>query len=255
MDLPTGTSNTAPVLASFTMKGLSSGRTPPPSLKLSKCTLAGDQWPVMSRTASISARGPQQYTWAVLGFSSTGQRSKARAGSPWLWFEGGAFASVSYNGYGHFDTDEWCDWIGEMGAEKSPEAYGVARRRLATVGSPEEEARLKVAGTYGGPGYVPPSADAPPAWHQHFGPVVVSCERADIRPLPHSVCVYGHLTKEWRPLGRPAVPRFEVIDELYEAVVNGTKPLHDGEWARSTLEVCLALLESAGSGKDVELLS
>ena len=86
MDLPTGTSNAAPELASFTKKGLSSGRTPPPSLKLSKCTLAGDQWPVMSRTASISARGPQQYTWAVLGFSSTGQRSKARAGSPWLWW-------------------------------------------------------------------------------------------------------------------------------------------------------------------------
>jgi len=182
------------------------------------------------------------------------RRPTQGAYSALLWFEGGAFASVSYNGYGHFDTDEWCDWIGEMGAEKSPEAYGVARRRLATVGSPEEEARLKVAGTYGGPGYVPPSADAPPAWHQHFGPVVVSCERADIRPLPDSVCVYGDLTKERRPLGRPAVPRFEVIDELYEAAVNGTAPLHDGEWARSTLEVCLALLESAGSGKDVELL-
>ena len=34
----------------------------------------------------------------------------------------------------------------------------------------------------------------------------------------------------------------------------GQPPLHDGDWARSTLEVCLALLESAGSGKDVELL-
>lgn len=182
------------------------------------------------------------------------RRPTQGAYSALLWFEGGAFASVSYNGYGHFDSDEWCGWIGEMGAEKSPEAYGAARRKLATVGSPEEEARLKAAGTYGGPGYVPASAGAPPAWHQHFGPVVVSCERGDIRPLPDSVCVYGDFTKERRPLGRPAVPRFEVIDELYEAVVNGTAPLHDGEWARSTLEVCLALLESAGSGKDVELL-
>lgn len=182
------------------------------------------------------------------------RRPTQGAYSALLWFEGGAFASVSYNGYGHFDSDEWCDWIGEMGSEKSPEAYGAARRKLATVGSPEEEARLKAAGTYGGPGYLPAPADAPPAWHQHFGPVLVSCERGDIRPLPDSVCVYGDLTKERRPLGRPAVPRFEVIDELYDAVVNGTAPLHDGEWARSTLEVCLALLESAGSGKDVELL-
>lgn len=170
-----------------------------------------------------------------------------------LWFEGGAFASVSYNGYGHFDSDEWCSWIGEMGADKSPEVYGSARRKLATVGSAQEEANLKAAATYGGPGYVAAAADAPPVWHQHFGPIVVSCERGDIRPLPDSVCVYADLAKERRPLQRPAVPRSEVIDELYHAVVNGIEPLHDGEWARATLEVCLALLDSAGSGKDVEL--
>lgn len=95
--------------------------------------------------------------------------------------------------------------------------------------------------------------DAQPIWHQHFGPIVVSCERGDIRPLPDSVCVYADLAKERRSLQRPVVPRFEVIDELYHAVVNEIKPLHDGEWARATLEVCLALLDSAGSGKDVEL--
>ena len=59
------------------------------------------------------------------------RRPTQGAYSALLWFEGGAFASVSYNGYGHFDSDEWCGWIGEMGAEKSPEAYGAARRKLA----------------------------------------------------------------------------------------------------------------------------
>lgn len=182
------------------------------------------------------------------------RRSTQGAYSALLWFEDGAFASVSYNGYGHFDSDEWCGWIGEMGADKSPEAYGAARRKLAAVSSPEEEACLKAAATYGGAGYMAAAADAPPAWHQHFGPIVVSCERGDIRPMPDSVYVYGDLVRERRPLSRPAVPRFEVVDELYDAVMNGIAPLHDGEWARSTLEVCLALLESAGSGKDVELL-
>ena len=36
IDWPTGTSNSAPALASLTLNGLSSGLTPPPSLKLSK---------------------------------------------------------------------------------------------------------------------------------------------------------------------------------------------------------------------------
>jgi phthalate 4,5-cis-dihydrodiol dehydrogenase len=49
------------------------------------------------------------------------------------------------------------------------------------------------------------------------------------------------------------VPRFEVIDELVDAVLHGAKPLHDGPWARATLEICLALLASAREGRDVEL--
>jgi phthalate 4,5-cis-dihydrodiol dehydrogenase len=49
------------------------------------------------------------------------------------------------------------------------------------------------------------------------------------------------------------VPREEVIDELYEAVVNGRAPLHDGTWATATLEVCLAMLKSARDGRDIVL--
>jgi phthalate 4,5-cis-dihydrodiol dehydrogenase len=48
------------------------------------------------------------------------------------------------------------------------------------------------------------------------------------------------------------VPRFEVIDELVGAV-NGVRPLHDGQWARATLQVCLALLASGREQRDVEL--
>ena len=140
-----------------------------------------------------------------------------------------------------------------MGMTKSPEAYGTARRKLTAVSSPSEEARLKARGTYGGAGYAATPPCASQAWHQHFGPIVVSCEHGDIRPLPDCVWVYGDQTKERRPLDAPGVPRFEVIDELYAAVAEGVPPLHDGRWARATLEVCLALLESAGSNQDVAL--
>jgi phthalate 4,5-cis-dihydrodiol dehydrogenase len=172
-----------------------------------------------------------------------------------IWFENGAYASLSYNGYGHFDTDEWGGWIGEMGDRKSPDAYGGARRRLETLGSSGDEARLKAAGTYGGSAYRPPAAaaDEPQRLHQHFGPIIVSCEHADLRPLPDSIVVYGDERRERLPLPAPDVPRAEVIDELYRAVVDARPPLHDGEWAKGTLEICLAILKSSETGADMML--
>ena len=51
----------------------------------------------------------------------------------------------------------------------------------------------------------------------------------------------------------PRVPRGEVIDELYDAAIDGHAPLHDGVWAMATTEVCLAMLRSAREGRDVPL--
>ncbi|WP_061958637.1 Gfo/Idh/MocA family protein [Cupriavidus pauculus] len=183
------------------------------------------------------------------------KRPTEGAYSALIWFENGAYASLSYSGYGHFNSDEWMGWIGEMGDHANPDAYGGARRRLATLASSNDEAKLKAAGTYGGAAYKPPStaAEAPARWHQHFGPVIVSCERADLRPLPDSIIVYGDQQRETLSLSRPPVPRGEVIDELCEAVIAGQAPLHDGEWAKGTLEICIAILESSETGKDVSL--
>jgi len=41
--------------------------------------------------------------------------------------------------------------------------------------------------------------------------------------------------------------------ELYEAVVNGQKAFHDGRWGMATLEVALGLMESARTGREVQL--
>lgn len=169
-----------------------------------------------------------------------------------IWFEQGIFASLIYGGYAHFDSDEWCGGIGEMGRPRADGDYGAARRRLAALHSRDEEAAFKAARNYGGPDYRAPAAEAAP-WHQHFGHVIVSCERADLRPLPDAVLVYGDETTERRIPARPAVPRFEVIDELYAAIRADRDTLHDGAWGRTTLELCLALLTSAREQRDVEL--
>jgi phthalate 4,5-cis-dihydrodiol dehydrogenase len=170
-----------------------------------------------------------------------------------LWFDNGVFAALTYNGYAHFESDEWCGWFGELGVPRNPEGYGAARRRLGNVSSAEQEARLKADGTYGGPAYKRPTEGGTSPSHQHFGPVIVSCERGDLRPLPDAIWIYGDSQRERRDLAPPPVPRFEVIDELYQAIVLGEAPLHDGVWARSTLEICLALLTSARERRDVAL--
>ncbi|HZF79569.1 MAG TPA: Gfo/Idh/MocA family oxidoreductase, partial [Rubrivivax sp.] len=63
--------------------------------------------------------------------------------SAMMWFDHGAFASITYSGYAHFDSDEWMDWVGEMGHVKDPSIYGAARRRHSTATSPQEESRWK----------------------------------------------------------------------------------------------------------------
>lgn len=162
-----------------------------------------------------------------------------------LTFENGAFASLSYNGYGHFDSDEFQGWIGEMGQRKQPNAV----RAQAAYANEAAEAAAKAARNYGGPNYQPAKTGG--LSHQHFGTIVVSCERADLRPMPDGVMIYQSGVAKLDPLPSPEVPRAEVIDELYDAVVNGHAPLHDGAWATATLEVCLALLTSAREGRDV----
>ena len=130
-----------------------------------------------------------------------------------LTFEGGAFASLTYGGYGHFDSDEFQGWIGEMGQAKSP----YAREPHVLRRSPPTRAAFKNARNYGGAAYQP--AAAQDLAHQHFGTVIVSCERADLRPMPNGVMIYQNGTARLDPLPPPAVPRAEVIDELYAAVV------------------------------------
>lgn len=169
-----------------------------------------------------------------------------------LTFEDGAFASVVYSGYGHFDSDEFSGWIGEMGQPKDPARYGLARRMLREVSSANAEAALKNARTYGGASYGAAS-NPEPLLHQHFGPLIVSCERADLRPLPHGVMIYDDAAQRLDPLPAPPVPRTEVIDELYDAVVHGRLPVHSGAWALATTEVCLAMLSSAREQREMTL--
>jgi phthalate 4,5-cis-dihydrodiol dehydrogenase len=163
-------------------------------------------------------------------------------------FEGGAFASATYSGYGHYDSDELLGNIGEMGQVKNPADYGAARKRLEAAATTAEETALKAARNYGGSLYTAGTALPQGLQHQHFGQFLVSCEKADLRPTPAGIAIYTDGEKAFEALPAPAIPRQEVIDELFAAVIEGQAAVHSGEWARATTAVCLALLESAQTG-------
>lgn len=163
-----------------------------------------------------------------------------------LAFENGVSASASYSGYAHYDSDAQFGDIGEMGQHKKPADYGAARQRLIDTAAAMQEKRLKAERNYGGSLYQ--AAAAVDAAHQHFGPVLASCDRADLRPTPTGIEIFEDTVRRFEPLPAPAIARSEVIDELTSTVVLGHPPVHDGAWARATTEVCLAILASAREG-------
>ena len=189
----------------------------------------------------------------------TGQWDAARptegAYSALLKFESGAFANLTYNGYGHFDSDVWMDHVGEIGnakpASESAKRFGTARKRLATTNTSDQESQLKAARNYGGSLYQPTAQNEDA--YQHFGPVLVSCEKADLRLTPKGLWVYGPEHETFEALPPPVYPRKEVIDELWGALREGKSLLHSGTWARATTEVCLSLLEAAQTGQAIHL--
>jgi len=187
--------------------------------------------------------------------AAAGAWDKARptegAYSAFLAFEDGASACLTYSGFAHFDSDEWCENIGEDGAPKSA-PYGAARRLLAGL-SVEAEREAKSARNYGG--LDAPSAPAAPneRFNPHFGVVIASCERADLRPTPKGVMIYGDEAARLEAVPPPAPPRGAVLDELCDAVFAAREPVHGGAWGLATMEACFAILDSARHGREIML--
>lgn len=170
-------------------------------------------------------------------------------------FEGGAVASLVYSGYDHFDSTELANGRGPKEADR----YGAARRALAEVRTQEEEVAMRISTGYGGASSVSRARAAAggggPMLQGELGSFIVTCEGADLRLLPDGVGAYT--TDGFRlipPDPWRGVPgRGNVIDELYYAVTEDRAVVHNGRWAKATMEVCLAMLESARTHQEVTL--
>ena len=160
-----------------------------------------------------------------------------------------AGGTMTYSGYGHFDSDELMGWISELGQPKNPDSYGVARRNLAHMQG-DGESRAKLARGFGGEGS---TTVALPVSHEHFGFVLASCERADLRLMPDGIWIFEDDRRHFHPLAEPSVPRAGVIDELVDAITGVRPPTQDGAWGRETIACCHALARSSALRRAVSV--
>jgi len=172
----------------------------------------------------------------------------------YLEFEDGTPATLVYSGYGFFDTAELFSWVGEGGQYREPETNLKVRRRLREVRSPEEEEQLKEGMRFGGQREGEYSHLFSGERKQpFFGFTLVSCEHGDIRQTPDGLFIYGEDEKREIALPTGSRGREAEIEELYNAVVHHLPVFHDGRWGEATLEVCLAMIESAKERKEIFL--
>ena len=172
----------------------------------------------------------------------------------YLEFADGTPATLVYSGYGFFDTAELFEWVGEGGQYRDPKTNLNVRKRLREVRTTEEEEQLKEAMRFGGKR----EGEYSHAWdgerkQPFFGFTLISCEKGDIRQTPDGLRIYGE--SELREIALPAGSRGREaeVEELYNAVVHDRPVFHDGRWGAATLEVCLAMIESAEKRHEVFL--
>jgi phthalate 4,5-cis-dihydrodiol dehydrogenase len=185
----------------------------------------------------------------------TGQWESARPipgyYTAYLEFEDGTPATVVHNGYGYFVGAELVPW-GESTHWYTMEERVKVRKALRSgtrrEDSEKQDMRIGGAGLhYGRPQRKP--------WvPEDMGLLVVSCERGDLRHSQYGIYVYdddGQHDIELMP-ANPVARRGELV-ELYEAIVNGKPVYHDGRWGMATLEVGLAIMQSARERREIML--
>jgi phthalate 4,5-cis-dihydrodiol dehydrogenase len=176
-------------------------------------------------------------------------RSRLAAGHcmAFLELENDAAASVVFSAYDFFDSDELHHWIAEGGAKKEPHRQGKTREAFLARASDLEAHQALGFGARVLPTEQP--------YLPHFGLIVATCERGDMRLSPNGILI--HTTDGTREVAVPRGPgrpgQGDALDALWEAVREGRRCVHDARWGRATVEIILAILQSSKSHREVRL--
>ena len=205
-----------------------------------------NQVPHQIETVRLLGGGLVKSVRAQAGILDPARPTEANCAA-FLEFADGVPATLVYSGYDFFDTDELHFWVSERGSAKRP-AHGASRRALRARKGEEAGLRTQLAG-YGS------KDDGEPPHQPHFGLTVATCARGDLRASTDGVFVYD---EEGRreialPDGGRYSGRHNVLDDMRAAILGGRKPVHDGRWGKATLEVALAIQQSARERREVML--
>jgi phthalate 4,5-cis-dihydrodiol dehydrogenase len=188
---------------------------------------------------------------------STGQWFKGRPipgyYSGFLEFEDGTPATLMHNGYGYFLASELVPWGGQN--SRYSEAERAAIRRSLLDGTRNENAdkdEMRIGGAH--EREVRDRSKAKPWLPNDLGILVATCEKGDIRQSQFGLFVHSDGgTKDVPLIGGGGPSRRGELMELYNAVVIDKPIRHTGPWGMATLEVCLALIQSAKERKEIFL--
>jgi phthalate 4,5-cis-dihydrodiol dehydrogenase len=172
-------------------------------------------------------------------------------------FEDGAAATLVYSGHAYFDTTELTFGVGLQGYPVPPDTHARSRAQIEAFPDHAAEHAYKDSTRFGNPRRGSPS-DPGARRHAFFGLTVASCEGGDIRQTPTGLVIYA--PDGARQVDVDAGPDYgqryttAELNLMLDAWTNDA-PLasHDGVWAKGTLEMCLAILESSRDGREVTL--
>lgn len=176
----------------------------------------------------------------------------------YLEFEDGTPATLVHNGYGYFLASELVPWGTERPRTSMDERIWF---RNGLRGGNLDEAQAKESLRFGGQ---PDNEFARPAQQRDWGRdeewvpadpglFILSFERGDVRQSPRGLYIYDDENLRDVPFSLPPGARTSEVDELYDAVTQGRPVYHDGRWGMATLEVCLAIMESAQERREIYL--
>ena len=86
-----------------------------------------------------------------------------------------------------------------------------------------------------------------------LGLLMVTCERGLLRQSPNGIYVYNDDGLREEPITVQKSGGDPTIEEAYNGIVLGRPIFHDGRWGMATLEVQLALMQSARERREVLL--
>jgi phthalate 4,5-cis-dihydrodiol dehydrogenase len=208
-----------------------------------------NQLPHQIEVARVVAGKPVRSVRCVAG-STDPQRPTEGHLTALVVFDGGAAASITYSGHDRFDSDELHFGVDEVGYPKKA-AHGAtwrAFRRLTTPAA-ESDARRDRYG-YGSMAF---RELASPPHQPHFGYLLASLARADVRATADGLSIYD--VDGLHAITLPAPDGFAGHANVWydcSDAIRGVKPaLHDGHFARDTVRICEALLKSSRDEREI----